>query len=256
MEFLRFGSSIPGSYWGCCACCIIQNFNFDPDTAASIQLCYGDSGAPIVRGSSSVFAGPTYRDIFKQRMRIGTFDTREMPDHAFFAILTQNQIAGATGKKWLEILKAEGFEFIRTVDNSVYTGASVADENAKVDHSSKPNYIFGMFRNIGTGRIVDQFTPPKEWTDLPSVITEPWQLMAKTDMKAMQRTQMAYHYAEWQFKPKPFLTEEQLEEMKVTVTYAGVRNKFPQQPKAARVEAQKKATKASPATKAPIAFAA
>ena len=44
MEFLRFGSSIPGGYWGCCACCIIQNFKFDPKAKASIQLVSGDSG--------------------------------------------------------------------------------------------------------------------------------------------------------------------------------------------------------------------
>ena len=59
-------------------------------------------GIPVVHGSIfrfegmvSVFhpkEGPTYRDIFWQRIRFGTFDKRDMPNHAFLAILTENQL--------------------------------------------------------------------------------------------------------------------------------------------------------------------
>ena len=43
MEFLRFGSSIPGSYWGCCAFDIIQNFGaYDPDDPLSIEMVDGE----------------------------------------------------------------------------------------------------------------------------------------------------------------------------------------------------------------------
>ena len=169
MEFLRFGSSIPGGYWGCCACCIIQNFKVDPDEKASIQLVSGDQGTPIMQGKDALFAGPTWRDIFWQRIRFGTFDKRDMPNHAFFAILTEWQISDTIGKKWLAILKEAGFEFFRTVSNSVYAGQAVGGD--PTNHS--PNHIFALVRNVGVGAIKDQFTPPKAWTDLPSVVTEP-----------------------------------------------------------------------------------
>src|SRR3546814_3229716 len=118
MEFLRFGSSIPGSYWGCCAVDIIQDFKQPPDGKASIQVVDGDGGNPL-RGK---FFGPTWKDIFLQRLRIGTFADRNMPNHGFLAILTDWQIKSKPGSDWLKILKEQGFEFIRTVDNSVYSG--------------------------------------------------------------------------------------------------------------------------------------
>jgi hypothetical protein len=174
MEFLRFGSSIPGSYWGCCACCIIQNFKVDPDDKASIQIVSGDGGGPI----GDQFAGPTWRDIFWQRLRVGTFSNSDMPNHAFLAILTSQQVSGGVGAKWLAILKEAGFEFIRTVDNSVYTGPNLGKP---VKGGSHPNYIFGLFRNIGRGAVADPFTPPKAWTDLSSVKPEAWQALFRDE---------------------------------------------------------------------------
>jgi len=166
MEFLRFGSSIPGGYWGCCAVCIIQNFKYEPDAKASIELVSGDGGYPMTdNDGNQQFAGPTYRDIFQQRLRIGTFSNTDMPNHTFFAVLTEGQIGGKVGKAWLEILKESGFEFVRTVDNSVYTGDQIA-KAFKHECSSHKNYIFALYRNIGRGLVEDPFTPPKAWTDL------------------------------------------------------------------------------------------
>lgn len=162
MEFLRFGSSIPGSYWGCCACDIIQNFNVDPDEKANIQLVSGDGGGPLMKGKELAFVGLTYREIFQTRLRIGTFSMRDMPNHAFFAILTQTQCDSDTGKKWLAILKEAGFEFLRAQDNSVYTG-----ENLETKHAPHPNYVFALFRNIGKSAIEDPNKPPAGWDDLP-----------------------------------------------------------------------------------------
>lgn len=160
MEFLRFGSSITGNYWGCCCVDIIQNFNHDPDSKASIQLVSGDSGGALTHKGKPAYAGPTYRDIFKTRIRIGTFGTSDMPNHGFLAVLTASQLSSPVGKKWLAILKEEGFEFIRAMDNSVYSGPSL---NNGTPH---PNYLFGLFRNVGGAAIKDPFTPPKQWTDL------------------------------------------------------------------------------------------
>ena len=163
MEFLRFGSSIPGSYWGCCAVCIIQNFKVNPDAKAAIQLVSGDGGGPITRyDGEATYVGGTWREIFEARIRLGTFSDQNMPNHTFFAVLEDSQIKGTYGKAWLAILREHGFEFVRTVDNSVYTGQSLTRSC-----SSHPNHIFALYRNIGAGRIKDPFTPPKEWTNLP-----------------------------------------------------------------------------------------
>ncbi len=259
MEFLRFGSSIPGGYWGCCACCIIQDFNQDPDDKASIQLVSGDGGYGITKGNDFLFAGPTYKDIFHQRLRVGTFDTRDMPNHGFIAILTHNQINGSIGGKWLKLLKEAGFEFIRTVCNSVYSGQGLLGGSAPSD--ANQNHIFGLFRNIGAGAIKDPFTPPKAWTNLPKVVPEAWNAMfsetldvfnddavnakgepieggaeceySSTEMLAkVQRTRQL---AVWEkIGPAKFLTEAELVAAKAPVIYAGVRTEFPPEPKAAR----------------------
>lgn len=232
MEFLRFGSSIPGSYWGCCAVCIIQNFKMDPDAKASIQLVSGDGGGPI---SNGLFAGPTYRDIFWQRLRIGTFSNRDMPNHAFLAVLTESQIRGSWGHAWLAILKEAGFEFVRTVCNSVYSGERLSDKPG--DQSQ--NHIFGLFRNIGQGSIADPFTPPKQWTDLPGTKSEAWmdiggnmENQGRFELANLQRTQ---DRAIWDSHvPKPFLTKAQVIKAGAPVILAGLRSKFPQQDEAAR----------------------
>jgi hypothetical protein len=209
MEFLRFGSSIPGSYWGCCACCVIQNFTVEPDYPASIELVEGDGGTPLGK-----FAGKTYHEVFRQRLRYGTFSTKDMPNHAFIAILSKTQLNSAIGKKWLAILKAEGFEFLRTVNNSVW---------------NVQNYIFILVRNVGPNAVKDQFKPPQEWQDLPSVVPEPSIILCDNlaevygahitaEIAAAQRLLYAA-------LPKGvFYTEAELVAAGVPVTYAGKRS--------------------------------
>lgn len=241
MEFLRFGSSIPGSYWGCCAMDIIQDFKQDPDAPASIELVDGDGGVPIPHpdGGSAKFAGKTYKDIFLQRLRYGTFSSRPMPNHGFLAILTDWQIKNEPGVSWLKILKEQGFEFIRTVDNSVYTGQSLVNEETLTgSKSSKPNYLFGLFRNVGSGTIKDPFTPPKAWQKLDSVVPEAWQTIP--DTAALTEGQKKAHLALYNNLPDGvFYTEQELEKEGVPVTYAGKRSTYPQQLKSLR-EATKK----------------
>lgn len=224
MEFLRFGSSIPGSYWGCCACDIIQNFKFDPDEKSSIQLVSGDGG-----GALGTFAGPTYKDIFTQRLRYGTFDNRDMPNHAFIAILTESQVKSSYGAKWLAILKEHGFEFIRSVSNSVYTGQNVASSYSK-DRGSNKNYIFMKVRNIGTAGDGDALTPPPEWTALPKVMEEAWEHINPNTRKTVCESQFNAHKSIWNTVGKPkFYSEKELEDMGVPVVYAGLRSPNPQQ---------------------------
>lgn len=230
MEFLRFGSSIPGSYWGCCACDIIQKFKVDPDEKASIELVSGDGG-----GSLGKFAGKTYKEIFESRLRFGTFDTRDMPNHAFIAILTENQIRGGVGAKWLKILKENGFEFVRSVSNSVYTLQNLSDYSK--NRGTNKNYIFMKVRNIGKRGDGDPFTPPAEWTTLPKVVDESWEYISHDDRLKLAQEQHKAHKNVWaRLGEAKLYSEAELEKEGIPITYAGVRNKYPQESKNSRLQ--------------------
>ena len=233
MEFLRFGSSIPGEYHGCCAACIIQNFKQHPNTPASIQLVCGDSGTALTKGNELAFAGPTLKDIFETRIRTGTFGMHEMPNHAFFAILEGSQIRpGSVGLEWLKILKANGFEFLRAVDNSVYTGDALAGERSY--SSPHPNYVFALFRNIGNGRIKDPFTPPKAWTDLPEVCEEVISSLPEDVKKLLTEVQTKAQTKIWKAGETKILKESEIVAAKAPVIMAALRTEFPVQIKETR----------------------
>lgn len=220
MEFLRFGSSIPGEYWGCCACCIIQNFNQDPDAKASIQLVDGDGGAAITERGELAFAGPTFREIFETRIRIGTFGKREMPNHAFFAILTDSQCTSGIGLKWLKILKAHGFEYLRTVNNSVW---------------NVNNHIFALIRNVGPNARPDMFAAPKTWTDLKTMVPEPFTLLG--DTKKLTEDISKAQKKIWDSGKTSIKTESEIVAAKAPLIMAGLRTEFPPQLKDAREKA-------------------
>ena len=245
MEFLRFGSTIPGTYWGCCAVCIIQNFKTDPDQKTSIQLVGGDGGNPVMLdgGREIAFAGPTYRDVFHQRIRFGTFDKRDMPNHGFLAILTQDQISGGVGLKWLKILREAGFEFIRTVSNSVYQGQGLAKPKGK---GASLNHIFGLFRNIGNGAPVDPFTPPVAWSNMDKVAPEINDFLCDKEKKSFGADQYKSQHSIWEkIGPAKLLTEAEVIAAGAPVILAGLRSEFPQQPKETReqLRAQKTGVK-------------
>ena len=247
MEFLRFGSSIPGEYHGCCAMCIIQNFGCDPDDKASIEIVCGDGGEPI----GDNFAGLTYREIFETRLRIGTFSTDDMPNHGFLAMLTEWQVRSESGYEWLEILHENGFEFIRTIDNSVYSGPSLEEEegfNCSSDSRNK-NYVFGLFRNIGKGAVADPLTPPPAWQALKGGIRQAVDYITPTQRSRITDAQKDFHLKSWNKLVKKFYTKEQVKEAGVPVTFSGVRSKLPQQSEEDRINAL---NKAAPAKSAPF----
>ena len=256
MEFLRFGSSIPGSYWGCCACCIIQNFNYDPDSKYSIEVVCGDGGEPI----DDLFLGKTYKEVFESRLRIGTFNTEDMPNHAFLAILTEYQLTSTTGNKWLRILKENGFEFIRSFDNSVYTGQSLKEEGYEDDwcEGTHANYLFGMFRNIGSGAVENPFQAPKAWQELSGGVMEfcdfvgqPAQNM-QDSFAALQASRDRVHRESWdRIGPAKFYKRSELEADGVPVWLAGRRSKNPQELASSRESRNKSSD--TPAKAAPFA---
>jgi hypothetical protein len=183
IEFLRFGSQHGGEGIGCCAVDIIQGFVNDPDAPASVQLFHGDrdgkndSALTVTVNGKTEFAylGKTNKEVFENYIRIGTFGTEDMPDHAFFAVFSDSQMSDRHGQKWLKILKDEGFEFLRTVGNSVYTGREVPTEPTNKGRPHK-NHIFALFRNISSNAVPDPFTPPKAWSDLPEPTMTPHQI--------------------------------------------------------------------------------
>ncbi len=220
MEFRRFGSIISGTYWGCCAICIIQNFNVDPDAAASMQQVHGDSGSPV--GSPTKYAGKTYREMFETLIRTGTFSTRDMPNHAFLASLTSSQCNNPNGKKWLEILKANGFEFIRAVNNSVGSGSDLNPDPVKRTGGGAV-YIFGLFRNIGVGALKNPFEPPKAWSDLPTVSPEANEFIQAfgSDIELFNNEQAIAQRKIWDAGKTKFYTEAELRAAGVPVWQAG-----------------------------------
>jgi hypothetical protein len=218
VEFLRFGSRISGTGIGCCAFDIIQGFDCDPKAKASIQLINGDGAFPITHDGKQVYFGPTNKDIFYSRLRVGTFYDTDMPNHGFLAVITENQLNYGFGLAWLKILKETGFEFVRAVDNSVYSGV-------------RRNYLFALFRNA-KDRGLDPFAPPTEWTGLPD----------------NQKTQKEI----WDELPKAkFLTEEELRKAGVPVYLAGTRGDQPKtKEKEERKETQSPWTQKSTSTPA------
>lgn len=279
MEFLRFGSSIPGSYWGCCAVCIIQNFNFDPDAPASIELVSGDGGYPIIKNQEAAFLGKTYKEIFLQRLRMGTFGAGDMPNHAFLAVLTQDQLSTQRGLQWLKLLKENGFEFIRTVGNSVYSGDSLHDgttpeytpEDSDDDwdeyddeyyegENSHPNYLFGLFRNIGASPITDPFKPPQQWLDLEGGVKEIWntvindsEVLESTNVfKYLQDSRDTVHLSQWdKIGRAQFFNRQELIDAGVPVTLAGLRSPNPQELEEFRKLRQEQAAPVQKAASAP-----
>lgn len=159
VECLRFGGRVGGKGIGCCAIDIFQGFSNDPDAEAYVPLNNGDSPhLPVMRQGSQAYLGPTNKDVFLGYLRLGTFDSMDLPNHAFFCAISESQLNSRTTEKWLEIFKENGFEFLRAVDNSVYLNG---------DGDPSPVYIFALFRNIGDSKIDDPFEPPEFWKTLP-----------------------------------------------------------------------------------------
>ena len=226
VEFLRFGSSIPGNYWGCCAGDIIQCFKSMPDALASCQSVNGDGGYPQCNEKGEpLYFGMTNKELFLSRLRVGTFGTGDMENHFFLLVLTDSQVNSAIGKAWLPILKECGFEYIRQVNNSVW---------------NVNNHMFGLFRNCGENARPDQFTPPQAWRDLPSNgKKELWEFVdnaanltedyAKADKKIWD-----------DIGPAKLYTEAELVAKGVPVIVAGLRSENPQEFKETRELRNKK----------------
>jgi hypothetical protein len=201
IEFLRFGSQHGGEGIGCCAIDIIQGFVNDPDAPATVQLYHGDrdgkndQALTLFANGKVEFAylGKTNREVFENFIRIGTFGTSDMPDHTFFAVFSDEQMSDRNGKEWLKILKAEGFEFLRTVGNSVYTDTTVPKEPVKGKMRPHKNHVFGLFRNISNAAVAKPFTPPRAWLEIPEPTMTPHEIWHSRKTKIYGEAEIKGH---------------------------------------------------------------
>ena len=180
IEVMRFFGRKGGEGIGCCAIDIIQGFVNDPDAPAKMKLVHGDSGTVLqAKKGKAAYLGKTNHELFLNYLRIGTFSLTDMPNRIFLASLTEAQCDGDIGKKWLKILKENGFEFIRATDNSVYSGTTVTDTPGK---GGSPVYLFGLFRNISSFALEDPYKAPEYWDSLPEGLRAPNEPTASVTM--------------------------------------------------------------------------
>lgn len=243
VEFLRFGSSIPGGYWGCCAGDIIQAFKTSPDEPSSCQSVNGDSGYPQKNDKGEdLFFGMTNRELFLSRMRVGTFGTGDMENHFFILVLTDSQVNSSIGKEWLPILKEVGFEYLRSVNNSVW---------------NVNNHMFILVRNSGRNARADQYTPPKAWTDLPSNgKKEAWEFIE--DRPGLTAANAIVDKAIWdKLGPAKLYTRAEVEAAGAPVILGGLRSENPQELASEREARQAASTRKQEASlRAPVAVPA
>lgn len=171
IECLRFGARRGGDGIGCCAVDVIQGFGNPPDAICPQKPFYdGDSWAPVFYSGTSrqlCVGGEniTNEQAFLAYLTHGSFTSEPEPDHAFIAILAKEQCEeSSSGKKWLAILKREGFEWVGCTSNSVYG-------------ECHPNHIFMLIRSTHThmedSEIESLKRPPQIWDELPKPTETP-----------------------------------------------------------------------------------
>lgn len=160
IECLRLGARRGGDGIGCCAIDVFQGFSHPPSAERpDVLFRQGDSRQPVIDYSTgkAAFITGTNEDHFLSYLKHGTMDTEAQPDHAFFAVLTDEQINHSTGREWLKILKREGFVWVGATSNSVYS-------------EYHPNHIFMLIRStmehMEDDEIMALAEPPQYWQEL------------------------------------------------------------------------------------------
>lgn len=170
IECLRLGARRGGEGIGCCAMDVIQGFNNSPDAICPQQPHFdGDGWSPSFHpdGKGQLCIGGegiTNEQAFLSHITHGSFTPEPEPDHGFVCVLTDSQCSSSTGKKWLAILKREGFEWVGCTSNSVYAGYH-------------PNHVFMLLRNthehMEDSELEQLKHPPKAWEELPEAAETP-----------------------------------------------------------------------------------
>lgn len=161
IECIRFGGRRGNLGIGCCAVDILQGFSLDPyDTGRSTPFYDGDTQQPIFgETGEQLHIGGTNEEMLLAYLTHGSFSADPQPDHAFIAVLSDEQLSSSGyGREWLKILYREGFDYVTSVNNSVY----------QEDHV---NHIFILIRNAGG------YIDSEESLQVPEV----WKKLEKTE---------------------------------------------------------------------------
>lgn len=159
IECLRLGARRGGEGIGCCAIDVFQGFTNAPDAMRPpIPFFNGDSWTPELNyAGEHIHIHGTNEEVFLSYLCHGSFTSEVAPDHAFIAVLTGEQIGSSVGKEWLKILHREGFRWVGSVSNSVYS-------------EYHPNHIFILTRNtkdyMDEDALENLQRPPSAWTEL------------------------------------------------------------------------------------------
>ncbi len=160
IECLRLGARRGGDGIGCCAIDVFQGFSHPPDAIRpDVLFRQGDTRSPVTAYPENdvAFVTGTNEDHFLSYLKHGTMDIESQADHAFFAVLTDEQVNHSTGREWLKILKREGFVWVGATSNSVYS-------------EYHPNHIFMLIRStteyMDDDEIMALKEPPQYWKEL------------------------------------------------------------------------------------------
>lgn len=165
IECLRLGARRGGQGIGCCAIDVFQGFSNDPSSIRpDLPFYNGDDMTPCLNGEGHVHMSGTNEEVFCAYLAHGSFTPYPEADHAFIATLTDEQLESDTGRAWLAILKREGFKWVASVNNSVYSDYHV-------------NHIFIMTRSVGADdyeyEAQDLLSPPPIWEQIPEATETP-----------------------------------------------------------------------------------
>lgn len=154
IECIRFGGRRGNIGIGCCAVDLIQGFNNPPSQIGRETPFYdGDTQSPANYGGGQLHICGTNEQMLLAYLTHGTFSAEPQSDHAFIAVMSQEQVDSQIGKEWLKILYREGFDYIATVNNSVY-------------EEYHPVHIFMMIRTAGGYLDGEELCAPPEWEKL------------------------------------------------------------------------------------------
>ena len=158
IECLRFGARRGGEGIGCCAVDVIQGFSNAPDAMRPpVPFFNGDSWTPVLYGDTQLHLAGTNEDVFLSYLAHGSFTEDPVTDHAFIAVISEEQCHDETGRQWLRILHREGFQWAASVSNGVYA-------------EYHPNHIFIMARATNEHMDEDEIeslkSPPAFWQGL------------------------------------------------------------------------------------------
>src|SRR3546814_4773975 len=100
--------------------------------------------------------------------------------------------------------------------------SDVCSSDLGANKSSHKNYLFGLFRNIGTGYVGNPYKAPTEWTKLEQVVPEAWQMLSKDEMKELNQKNQEHHLKRWHEIGKVKRSEEHTSELQslMRISYA------------------------------------